>query len=120
MIPVLLLAGVALAGVAIAVYWKEINAWIKRVWDKLPSAIKNHLKGALSFVQRIGNTARNIMKYYSYNETTKKWNETIVSTEVDESTVPAKFRNMAGYSQNQEVETTNDLEKELQLELTSY
>lgn len=117
MLPVLLLAGAAIAGVAIAVYWKEIGAWLKRIWDKLPPAIKNHLKGALSFVQRIGNTARNIMKYYSYNEETKKWNETVVTTEVDESTVPAKFRNMVAYDQNQEVETTDDLEKELQLTL---
>lgn len=117
MLPVLLLAGVALAGVAIAVYWKEINAWLKRIWEKLPPVVKNQLKGALSFVKRIGNTAHNIMKYYSYNEETKKWNETIVTTEVDESTVPAKFRNMAGYSQNQEVETTDDLEKELKLTL---
>lgn len=118
MLPVLLLAGAALAGVAIAVYWKEISAWLKRIWDKLPPAIKNHLKGALSFVQRIGNTARNIMKYYSYNEETKKWNETIVTTEVDESTIPDKFRKMAEYGNSQEVETTDDLEKELQMSLS--
>lgn len=117
MIPVLLLAGVALAGVTIAVYWKEIGAWLKRIWEKLPPVVKNQLKGALSFVKRIGNTALNIMRYYSYNEETKQWNETVVTTEVDENTVPAKFRNMAGYSQNQEVETTDDLEKELKLTL---
>lgn len=117
MLPVLLLAGAAIAGVAVAVYWKEISAWLKRIWEKLPPDIKNHLKGALSFVQRIGDTARNIMKYYSYNEETKKWKETYVVNEVDESTVPAKFRNMVEYNQNQEVETTDDLEKELQLTL---
>lgn len=120
MIPLILLAGAAIAGVAVAVavYWKEISAWLKRIWDKLPPIIKQHLQGALSFVKRIGATALNIMKYYSYNKETKKWNETVVTTEVDESTVPEKFRKMAGYTSSQEVETTDDLEKELSLSLS--
>lgn len=118
MIPLILLAGATIAGVAVAVYWKEISAWLKRIWDKLPPTIKQHLQGALSFVKRIGTTALNIMKYYSYNEETKKWSETIVSTEVDESTVPEKFRRKTGYTSNQEIETTDDLEKELSMSLS--
>lgn len=116
MLPLLLLAGGALIGAGIAIYWKEIAAWLKRIYEKLPPIIKQYLQGALSFIQRIGNTFKNVMKYYSYNEETKKWTETVVSTEVDESKIPAKFRNKL--KSTIEVETTDDLEKELKLELT--
>lgn len=111
MIPLIILAGAAIAGTAvIASYWKEIKSWLSRIYDRLPEVVKKYLKGALSFVKRIGATALNIMKYYSYNEDTKKWNETVVTTEVDESTVPDKFREMVNYQRKNEVETTEELE----------
>lgn len=117
MLPLLLLAGGVIIGAAVAIYWKEIAAWLKRIYAKLPPIIKRYLQGALSFVQRIGNTFKNIMKYYSYNEETKKWNETVVTTEVDENTIPDHIRKKVQATQN-EVETTQDLEKELKLELS--
>lgn len=116
MLPVLLLVGGALIGAGIAIYWKNIAEWLKRIYVKLPPVIKQYLQGALSFAQRIGSTFKNVMKYYSYNEETKKWNETVVTTEVDESTIPAHIRNKL--NQSSEVETTQDLEKELKLELS--
>lgn len=75
MLPALLLVGGALIGAGIAIYWKNIAEWLKRIYAKLPPVIKQYLQGALSFAQRIGSTFKNVMKYYSYNEETKKWNE---------------------------------------------
>lgn len=75
MLPVLLLVGGALIGAGIAIYWKNIAEWLKRIYAKLPPVIKQYLQGALSFAQRIGSTFKNVMKYYSYSKETKKWNE---------------------------------------------
>lgn len=54
------------------------------------------------------------MKYYSYNEETKKWNETVVTQEVDESTIPDHIRRKV-QSTSQEVDITDEMEKELSL-----
>ena len=52
MIPLLWLAGAAvvgvIGGVAIAVYWKKIIAWIEKVYEKLPSSIQQELQGAIA------------------------------------------------------------------------
>ena len=84
MIPLLWLAGAAvvgiIGGVAIAVYWKKIIAWIEKVYEKLPSAIQQELQGAMAFLRKVDEIYTNVMKYYSYTEQTEEWTETIVST----------------------------------------
>lgn len=99
-------------GVTVAVYWKNIKEWLGRVWQKLPTIVKGYLQGALAFIQRIGSTIKNIMKYYSYNKETKKWNETIVSQKVNESTIPDHIRNRIKQT-NKEIDITHEMEKEL-------
>lgn len=116
MLPLLLLAGGVALGITVAIYWKNITAWLERIWEKLPPIVKDYLQGALAFVRRIGDTVKNIVKYYSYNEETKKWNETVVTQEVDESTIPESIRKKLDYSS--EVETTDDLQRELKLNLS--
>ncbi len=116
MIPVLLLGGVALAaGIAIAAYWKEINAWVQRIWAKLPHSVKDKLQGAVALARRIGNTFKNIMKYYAYDSNTKKWTETVVTKEVNESDIPKHIRSRL--RETEEVDISEDFQKELQLSL---
>lgn len=115
MIPVLLLGGVALAGIAIAVYWKEIGAWLKRIWEKLPASVRNNLKGAVALAKRIGNTFKNIMKYYAFDSNTNKWSETVVTKEVNESDIPKHIRERL--QSIDEVDISNDLQEKLEMTL---
>ena len=99
MIPLIWLVGVAAIGaVALAVYWKEIVEWLKRVYEKLPDCI-NHIK--------------NIMNYYSYNEKTQKWTETTVSKEVNENDVPKHIREKM--AQTAKVDISDELQEKLEL-----
>jgi len=118
MLPVILLAGAALLGAGVALYWKEIKAWLKRIWDKLPESIKSSLQGALSFAKKVANTCYNIMKYYSYNESNKQWSETVVTTEVSESKIPDHIRSKIKANLNSEIDTTQELQDVLELKLT--
>lgn len=115
MIPVLLLGGLALAGIALAAYWKEIANWLKRIWQKLPSSIKDRLQGAVALVRKIGDTFKNVMKYYSYDKDTKKWSETVVTKEVNESEIPDHIRSRL-IKQN-ETDISEDLEEQLKMAL---
>lgn len=114
MIPLVLL-GVALAAgaVALAVFWKEIVGWIKRVYEKLPASIKQNLQGAVAFVERIAGAIKNIMNYYSYNEETQKWTETTVSREVEPNQVPKHILDRMKTASK--VDITDELQEKLEL-----
>ena len=113
MIPFILLGAMALGAVALAVYWKEIVAWLKRVYDKLPDSIKQNLQGATAFVHKLGGVIKNIMNYYSYNEKTQKWTETTVSKEVNENDVPKHIREKM--AQTAKVDISDELQEKLEL-----
>jgi phage-related protein len=114
MIPLIWLVGVAAIGaVALAVYWKEIVEWLKRVYEKLPDSIKQNLQGATAFVHKLGGVIKNIMNYYSYNEKTQKWTETIVSKEVNENDIPKHIREKM--AKTAKVDITDELEEKLEL-----
>ncbi len=106
--------GVAV-GVGITLYWEKIVQWLNRIWEKLPPKVKDTLQGALAFVKKAVNTAYNIMKYYSYDKKTKQWNETIVTTEVDENEIPEHIRNKVYANRHKEVEITDELQEQLEL-----
>ena len=116
MIPLIWLVGVAIvgaAGVALAVYWKDIVAWLSRVYDKLPDSVKQNLQGATAFVHKLSGVIKNIMNYYSYNEKTQKWTETIVSKEVNENDIPKHIREKM--AKTAKVDITDELEEKLEL-----
>ncbi len=118
MIPVAYLVGAAIVtAVVVGVFWKEISAWIKRIWEKLPESVKANLQGAKAFVEKIGSTAKNIMAYYSYNKDTDKWNETIVTKEVSMSEIPDDIRKKVERSGGR-AEITEELEKKLELSMS--
>ncbi len=104
------------AGVVTAIYWENIREWIKEVYENLPIKIKETLVSATSFAKRFGLSFQNIMKYYSYDKELNKWEMTVVTQEVDESTIPESIRKKLDYSS--EVETTDDLQRELKLNLS--
>lgn len=114
MLPLFWIAGATIiAFTALAIFWKEIKAWIDRIYQKLPPSVQENLKGLMAFVERIDATFKNLMVFYSYREDTQKWTETIVSREVDPSTIPDSIRKRV--AQTFKVDITDDLEKELKL-----
>ena len=118
MIPLLWLAGAAvvgvMGGVAIAVYWKKIIAWIEKVYEKLPSSIQQELQGAMAFLRKIDEIYTNVMKYYSYSEKTEEWTETTVSSTVkDPNEIPQKFRDLVKHKK--EIDISDDLQEQLKL-----
>lgn len=116
MIPLLLLGGIALAGgIAIGMYWKNIAGWLKKIWEKLPPSIKQQLQGAVALAQKVASVFKNIMKYYSYDSQTKKWQETVVTTEVNESEIPEHIRSRLQNSN--QVDISTELQEKLELAL---
>ncbi len=114
MIPLIWLAGAAVVGaVVLAAFWKEIVAWIEKIYAKLPPSIKENLQGAVAFVERVAGAIKNIMNYYSYNEKTEKWTETVVSREVDENQIPKHIREKLK-TQNK-ADITDELQEKLEL-----
>lgn len=118
MIPLLLLGGIALAGVAIGVYWKNIAKWLEKIWEKLPASIKKDLQGAVALVQKVASVFKNVMKYYSYNSQTKKWRETIVTSEVSENDIPEHIRKNMQNSSSNEVDISAEIQEKLELSLS--
>lgn len=113
MIPFILLGAAAVGAVALALYWREIVAWLKRVYEKLPASVKQNLQGATAFVQKLGGVVKNIMNYYSYNEKTEKWTETVVSKEVNESDIPKHIREKI--AKTAKVDITDEMQEKLEL-----
>lgn len=109
-----LLAG-AVTGAVVITFWKEIREWFIDVWHKLPSQLRQDLKGVLAFVQKIDNIITAAIKYYSYNKGTNEWNETIVSKIVSTNDIPDHIRRRL--SEGKELDITNDFRKELDLTL---
>lgn len=117
MIPFILL-GAALAGGAIvlAVFWKEIVSWVKRVMDRLPDSVKKNLEGVTAFVEKLKGVVKNIMNYYSYDQKTEKWTETVVSREVDPSQIPKNIREQM--ERRSKVDISDEFQEKLELTRT--
>ena len=110
----LILAGIA-AGVAVLAFWSEIRDFFKRAWNALPIEITQNLQGVVAVAKMIDGKITTALKYYSYNLETQSWNESIASKVVTTDEIPdhIKQRLQLGH----EVDYTNDLAKELKLEL---
>lgn len=114
MIPLVLLGAGLLLGAGVAIYWKKLAAWIKRIWERLPYSVKQNLQGATTFVKKIYGTFTDVINYYSYDREAKSWSETTVTKEVNENDVPAHIRaKLQGSAES--VETTDEVEEKLKL-----
>ena len=114
MIPLILLGMAAAGAIALAVFWKEIVAWVKRVIERLPESVKRNLQGATAFVEKVVGVIKNIMNYYSYDGQTKKWTETVVSREVDPSQIPKNIREKMEQG-SRKVDISDELQEKLEL-----
>lgn len=112
MIPLVVLGGMAVAtAVVLAIFWKEIRAWLARVWEKLPPNIKEQLQGAKAYLEKIESAVKNVFYYYSYNKQTLKWTETVISREVDPQSIPKDIADKM--KRHDKLDITEDVEKQL-------
>ncbi len=115
MIPLILLGAAALTGALIAVYWKKIVKWLQAAYEYLPESLKKRIQGFVTLVKAIHGVFKNIVKYYSYNEETQKWKQTIVTQEVNESEIPDEIKAKIKSSMTGEVDTSEDVREKLEL-----
>lgn len=117
MIPIIWLIAAVTAGVAgvtIAVYWKDIVAWMKHTLENIPKSIKENLQGFTAFVKKLDDTINNLVYFYSYDKDNKKWTETVVSREVDPNDVPEEILNKV--RTEKKVDISEKLQETLKLE----
>lgn len=120
MLPLLIVAGLAIGSVVIAANWDSIVNWLKDFVPKLRAAWnsvrENVPHGARIFgdiiVEGAERLARIIHKLY-YKEN-GQWIEETTTRKVSEDEVPASIRNKIN---RKEADITEEIEKELKLEV---
>ncbi len=114
MIPVIILAGAAVIGaVVLAAFWKEIRAWLGKVWEKLPPVVKEQLQGAKAYLEKVESTMKNVFYYYSYDKEKQQWTETVVSREVSPQSIPEDI--LKKMNDRAKLDITSDVEQQLTL-----
>ena len=114
----LLVAGATIAG--LAMFWKNIVAWIKKAVNRLKEALGRQPKGTRTFISRAVDGFKNRSKYYYQKEVTKEWEEYVYTKAVDESEVPAEILAKVNMQNlGTEVSTTEELSLQLGVSLNA-
>lgn len=114
MIPFVIIAAVALAGIVVVTFWDEIKKYlgvaIKKVKQVLPAAIV----GFTTFLQTLDvrESFKAAYKFYSKDKN-DKWHETVVTKEISESEVPAEIRLRAERANGKAIDISDELALEL-------
>lgn len=107
----LLIGGLILGVGVIAAFWKEIQAWLKKVLEKIRVVVKGTVEGVRVFFSRLHGVGKEISK--NYTKVGMKWKETVVVKNVEIDEIPEEYRkNLA--IEGKEYDYTNELERELQ------
>lgn len=114
MIPALLLLGAIGVGAVLATFWDDIVNWLKKAIVKVQEAIRRAIVGFTVFLKKVNSFIKEISKHYSKNEQ-GRWEETVVTREVNESEVPAEILAKLEKSNSQSQEL--DISSEMQLKL---
>ena len=108
-----LITAVLLGGAAIgllSLFWKEICNFLNRAMEKVRQIVRGIVMGARIFLKKMWEGVQEISKNYSYDQTSKQWEETIVRRTVSESEVPADILAKVG---SNETDVTRELEMQL-------
>jgi hypothetical protein len=104
--------GVATVGI-LSYFWDDIKNWLHYAINWVKRTVRGIVYGAKVFIRKMREAYEEISKTYHQDEN-KKWHETTTTREVPESEVPPEIRAKARVY-NQEVDITEELEKELEL-----
>lgn len=112
MISIALILGVSilLGATLIVKYWNKVIEVMKRAIYKLQTMVEGVLVGSAVFIRKVGEKFQNRTKHYSRTNL-GKWEETIVTYELEENEVPDEYKNYAV------LDNEYDLTKELELQL---
>ena len=101
----------AVTAFAVLAFWDEIVNWLEelftileKIWDEVCFAVKKVSEGVVDFIQKL-----------YYQEENGKWMEQTTTREIPENQVPAHIRKK--YSGTKETDVTNNMKKELALQL---
>ena len=119
MIPLIAVAGLALAGLILTVFWKEIKDFIQASVKKIKTVIiPSAIVGFRTYLET-GSVARGLVKamqkFYTQN-TQGQWQETIVTRTISDKEVPASIKAKLNKSHTP-VDISDEVQKELQLEV---
>ena len=104
--------GFIVGGGIIATFWKKVQSWLIRVYEKISTKIEGTIQGVRIALVKLQEGAREISKNYAKVGT--KWQETIVYRSVEINEIPEKYRDRLVL--NQEVDYTEEFESLLQLQ----
>lgn len=111
MLGLALLIGGAVLGVGlIATFWNEIQAWLKRVVEKVKTVVQGVVQGVRIFFARMQGIGKEISRNYA--KVGMKWQETIVKKTVELSEIPEEYRKRMVID-SEEYEFTDELENQL-------
>lgn len=105
----LVTAGVIVGVGLLATFWNDIVGWLKRAVQKVKEIVGFATYGFTVFIRKLREGLKEISKHYS--KVQNKWQETIVTRQIDESEVPEEIRRKASMSCDTEI--TEELEMQL-------
>lgn len=119
MLPILIGLGVLIGGVAIIANWDELVNWfkdfltkLKAAWNKLVKAVAH---GAIVVIKKI--TDYLCFSHKQYYKEQDQWMEKTTTRKVSPEEVPAHIRFRAK-TKNKEYDITEEMEEELQMEIS--
>lgn len=125
MIPILFAGAALLVGaVVVGVFWNEIKDFINKTWEKIKKVIIPAAIAGFKTYLQTGSIARAlfkasqvaIQKFYSRLDN-GKWKETTVAREIYFEDLPNDIQAKLERSNGKEVDISDKIEHELQLEL---
>lgn len=124
MIPILFAGAALLVGaVVVGVFWNEIKDFINKTWEKIKKVIIPAAIAGFKTYLQTGSIARAlfkaskvaIQKFYSRLDN-GKWKETTVAREISFEDLPNDIQAKLARSNGKEVDISDKIEHELQLE----
>lgn len=109
------MAAGAAVGAAVVIFWEEIRNFFIESFQRLPVEVQQNLQGVVSLAKAVDRAIIKTFKYYSYDQVTQSWSETVETKRINASEVPEHIRNRL--KSGNTVDITDEVAKELQLHL---
>lgn len=116
MIPLLLIAGLAIGAAAVAItFWDKIKLYLSKAVQKVKEVIKAAIVGFTAYIKSGLDWREGIKaayKFYSKNNQ-GQWQETVTTKTITVDELPEKIRKKLEKSQGNQVDISDELELEL-------
>ena len=121
LIEALLLAGLAIGGLAVVAFWDEIVNWFKNLVASIKQKIEEIKSRLKKFVHAMGAFIENVQNGYAefkhklYTKENGEYYEETTRRQIPKKEIPAKF--LAKMNAMEEADVTEEAEEEFGLEL---